>query len=241
MLKKLVPLVLAASLSTHAYAAPAVYGVFSSDDSNIMTVSHDGDSIVSDCPSPEYGEMNTICTLTFKNKAGKTYAVKGLNADQISNTGIYWFPDHQAELVISPMGSNDLYYLIINFNTWRTYNFLNLIALSLSHQLFSIQNKLNPTEIVIANLNHPSLGLIFTQPSDAVEPTGTVQNDANALYQTASFDANGDLRLTYLTSNQPLKTKSVTIPINPSQFVPINPKDIGTFDLKTLNANSGNS
>ncbi len=241
MLKKFVPFVLGACLSTHVYAASAVYGVFSSDDSSIMTASHDGDSMTSDCPSPEYGESDTICTLTFKNKAGETYAVKGLNADQISNTGIYWFSGNQAELVISPMQSNDLYYLIINFNTWKTYSFLNLIALSLLHHTFAIQNKLDPTGVVIANLDHPQIGLTLNKPADAVKPKEAVYDDANALYQTADFDAKGNLFLTYLTSNQPLKTKSVVIPINPSQFIPINPSDIGTFDIKTLNANSGHS
>ena len=237
MLKKFVPFVLGACLSTHVYAASAVYGVFSSDDPNIMTASHDGDSMTSDCPSPQYGEADTICTLIFKNNAGKTYAVKGLNADQISNAGIYWFPDHQAELVINPVQSNDLYNLIVYFNTFQIQYFKNVFAIAPQNDLLMLCDSKDASKLIVTHISDTSTGLL-------VGSSATLQTSdlCGVLNIESHFDHQGNLVLKYFNAaSTGTSLNTLIIPINPSQFVPINPSDIGTFDIKTLNANSGHS
>ncbi len=244
MYKQFFCLILSLGLVGSACANAIVQDNFAEDPNNPMQMSahHAGNSMQALCAPASVGDdPDDPCPIVIKNNIGRTLTVQGLNADEVNTAEVIWYTREMAVLDFTPANALLTYSLVINFNTLKTYSFLNFIALNPKGNIIAVQNKIIPTGLTIANLDNQAMGITFSKPLNAVKPKEAVYADANSLYQTADFDARGNLVLTYLTSNYPLKTKSVVIPINPAQFVPINPSDIGTFDLKTLNADSGNS
>lgn len=229
-------LIFALGLLGTAHAGNIVQDNFSEDaaDPIHMSAYHAGNSMQALCSPAPIDGPDDPCPIILKNKTGGHMILRGLDSDEANTAEITWYGERFVEIDISTSASDDTYNILIDLTNMKMWFFTGFLSVDDKTGNIAIQNKTQQDEFIVTNIYDQTKGFFVPRPTDAVSGNPSVY------YEGVEFHDNG-LTLTYYTSVKTVTKKTIVIPINPSQFVPINPSDIGTFDIKTLNANSANS
>ncbi len=237
MYKQLLYLILSLGLMSNAHADTIVQDNFTEDPSNPMQMSvhHAGNSMQALCPPASVGDdSDAPCPIVIKNKAGKTLTIQGLNADEANTAEVVWLANSAVQVIVSLQQTDVMYSILINFKAMQIQYITNLFTADPSKDLMALANAGDKAKIIVTRMSNLTQGLLIDTPKNAMSP-----NAYESVHYSSYFDNQGSFILRFINKKNVISTQ--VIPINPSQFAPINPSDIGTFDIKTLNANSGTS